>query len=54
MKLRLGQQVHFEGPNGRVFGVVIKMNRKTIVVQTEDRRQWKIPAGLVSPIKDCN
>ncbi|UZE97219.1 transposase [Alkalimarinus alittae] len=50
--LRLGQQVHFDSQKGPIFGTVIKMNRKTIIVQTEGGRQWKIPAGIAAPIKD--
>jgi hypothetical protein len=51
-RLRLGVQVHFDAAEGRVFGRVIKINRKTIVVESEDRRQWKLPAAMVTPIKD--
>ena len=45
MKLRLGQQVHFDGPNGRVFGVVIKMNRKTILWRPKTAANGKYPQG---------
>ncbi len=51
-RLRLGVPVHFDVSEGRVFGRVIKINRKTIVVESEDRRQWKLPAAMVTPIKD--
>lgn len=51
-RLRLGAQVHFDAPEGKVFGQVIKINRKTIIVQSKDRRQWKIPATLVTLVKE--
>lgn len=53
MQLRLGQQVHFESQRGPVFGRVIKINRKTVIIECEDNRQWKVSVGLVTPIKDC-
>ena len=53
MKLRLGQQVHFDGREGPIFGRVIKINRKTVIVESEHNRQWKVSAGLVRPLKDC-
>lgn len=51
-RLRLGIQVSFEAHEGKVFGRVIKINRKTVVVESEDRRQWKLPATMVVPVKD--
>jgi hypothetical protein len=41
-RLTLGQAVSFESREGQVFGRVIKINRKTVVVQSEDHRQWKV------------
>lgn len=46
-QLRLGQEVHFNSRAGQVFGRVIKVNRKTVIVQTEDNRQWKVSAGML-------
>ncbi len=51
-KLRLGQAVHFDAPEGRLFGTLIKINRKTVVIATEDGRQWKLPPGLVRSIRE--
>ena len=53
-QLRIGQQVHFNSQEGRIFGTVIKINRKTVVVLTEDRRQWKLPAGMVTVVRDVD
>lgn len=54
-QLRLGQQVHFESQQeGRIFGKVIKINRKTVLVLSEDNRQWKLSAGMVSIIRDVD
>lgn len=48
MKLRLGAKVHFQAKEGQVFGTLIKINRKSVIVVSEDGRQWKIPPGLVN------
>lgn len=54
MTLNIGSQVSFDSSRqGRVFGTVIKFNRKTIVVLTKDRVQWRIPPDIVTPIKDA-
>ncbi len=54
MTLNIGSQVSFDSPrHGRVFGTVIKFNRKTVVVLTEDRVQWRIPPDILTPIKDA-
>jgi len=51
-QLRLGQKVHFKAKEGQVFGVVIKINKKSVMVVSDDNRQWKIPPGLVRIMKD--
>ncbi len=54
MTLNIGTQVSFDSPrHGRVFGTVIKFNRKTVVVLTEDRVQWRVPPDILTPIKDA-
>ena len=54
MTLNIGSQVSFDSPrHGRVFGPVLKFNRKTVVVLTEDRVQWRIPPDILTPIKDA-
>ena len=50
--LRLGQAVSFESREGEVFGDVVKINRKTVVVHAEDHRQWKVPAGVIKLFRD--
>ena len=54
MAFNLGTQVSFDSPrHGRVFGTIIKFNRKTVVVLSEDRRQWRVPPHILTPIKDA-
>ena len=55
MSLRVGNQVRFASKEGKTeFGVVIKINRKTVVILTEDQRQWKVPPGILTIIKNAN
>jgi len=51
-QLNLGQAVSFATREGQVFGRVIKINRKMVVVQSEDNRQWKVSVGLIQPLRD--
>jgi hypothetical protein len=54
MAFNIGTQVSFDSSRyGRVFGTIIKFNRKTVVVLTEDRRQWRVPPHILTPIKDA-
>jgi len=54
MEMNLGTQVSFASPrHGRVFGTIIKFNRKTVVVLSEERRQWRVPPHILTPIKDA-
>jgi hypothetical protein len=53
MAFNLGAQVTFESArHGRQFGTLIKFNQKTVVVLTEDKRQWRVPPHMLSPVKD--
>jgi hypothetical protein len=54
MTLNIGSRVSFDSSrHGRVFGTVIKFNRKTVVVLTEDGVQWRVPPDILTPIKDA-
>jgi len=54
VELQLGTRVSFDSPrHGRVFGTVIKFNRKTVVILSEDRTQWRVPPDILTPIKDA-
>ena len=52
-RLQLGSRVHFEDRMGQqVFGVVIKINRKTVIVQSQSGKQYKIPPSMLSLVTD--
>lgn len=53
MAFNIGSRVSFDSQYGRQVGTVVKFNRKTVVVLTEDRK-WKVPPHLLSPVKDIN
>ncbi|MGA8259621.1 MAG: hypothetical protein WB783_05345 [Arenicellales bacterium] len=53
MALNIGAKVSFESPrDGRQLGTVIKFNRKTVSVVTDDGRRWNVAPQLLSPVKD--
>lgn len=47
-----GNAVSFESRVGRIYGLIIKINRKTVSVLSEDKPQWKISPGLLTMVKD--
>lgn len=51
-QIHIGNQVTFRTDEGTVFGIVIKKNRKTVVVLSEDKRRWKLPPGMLTIVKD--
>lgn len=51
-QIHVGNQVSFKTEEGIVFGIVIKKNRKTVIVLSEDKRRWKLPPGMLSMVKD--
>jgi len=52
MALNLGARVSFETPQGRQLGQLVKYNRKTVNVITDDGRNWRISPHLLSEVKD--
>ena len=53
MAHNLGDKVCFDaGQRGYQTGTLIKFNRKTVVVLTEDGKQWKIPPHIMRPFKE--
>lgn len=50
--LRPGMQVKFINDDEKIIGVLLKRNKKTVVIASENGKQhYKVPAGLVSPVK---
>ena len=53
MRFNLGQRVSFEDGGGRLFGTLVKYNRKTVTVVTDNGQRWNIPPHLLSAVKDA-
>ena len=52
-QLRVGLKVTFEGREGPVFGIVTKINRKSVIVLGDDgKKQYKVSPGLLRPLRD--
>lgn len=52
MAFNLGTRVSFDSESGRQLGTLVKYNRKTVTVLTDDGRQWRVSPGLLSAVKD--
>ena len=53
MAFDVGARVSFESTReGRLTGTLVKFNRKTVTVITDDNRQWRVPPEMLSPIGD--
>ncbi len=52
-KLTIGSRVMFTGPDDMlVRGIVVRRNRKTVIVHAQDNRQWKVSPSLLRPDQD--
>ena len=52
MAFNIGARVSFETAEGRQFGRLVKYNRKTVNVDTEDGRRWRISPHMLSEVKE--
>ena len=54
MAFNLGTKVSFDTDEGRVIGTLVKYNRKTVNVLTDDGRHYRVTPGLLSAVKDVD
>jgi len=53
MAFNLGERVSFDaGARGRRTGTLVKFNRKTVTVLTDDGHRWNVSPHLLSAVKD--
>ena len=53
MAFNIGSRVSFDSRQGRQIGTLVKFNRKTVTVVTDDDRRWRISPHLLSKVKDA-
>lgn len=54
MAFNIGARVSFDsGKDGRLLGTLLKFNRKTVTVVTDNGQKWNISPHLLSPVKDA-
>lgn len=54
MAFNIGARISFDsGKNGRLLGTLLKFNRKTVTVVTDNGQRWNISPHLLSPVKDA-
>ena len=54
MAFNLGAKVSFDTDEGRIVGTLVKYNRKTVNVMTDDGRHYRVTPGLLSAVKDVD
>ena len=52
IELQLGMDVVFDTTEGPVFGIVTKINRKTVNVIAEDGTPYRVSPSLLKPITE--
>ncbi len=52
MRFNRGARVSFETRQGRVFATIIKFNRKTVTVESDQGQRWKVSPHLLSEVDD--
>lgn len=53
MQFSPGDQVCFEPPGrGKLFGTLVKYNKKTVTVLTESGQKWNVSPHLLSKVKN--
>ena len=50
MAFRIGDRVAFDADHGTVEGMVTRVNQKTVTIQSDDGRGWRVSPGFVSKI----
>ena len=53
MAFNIGARVSFDSGDGRLLGTLLKFNRKTVTVVTDNGQKWNISPHLLSPVKDA-
>jgi hypothetical protein len=55
MQFHPGARVSFDSPqNERLTGTIMKFNRKTVTVVTDNGQRWNISPHLLSAVKDVS
>lgn len=53
MKFSPGDKVSFEPPGrGKLFGTLVKYNKKTVTIITESGQKWNVSPHLLSKVKN--
>ena len=53
MRFNPGQRVSFAHQGGRILATLVKYNRKTVTVVTDNGQRWNISPHLLSAVKDA-
>jgi len=52
LKFRIGERVQFESNTGEtISGVLMKYNKKTVSIITDEGQRWNVAPGFLKPAK---
>ncbi len=55
MNFNRGEKVSFEAPGlGRQFGTLVRYNKKTVTVITDDGHRWNVSPHALAHVKNVN
>lgn len=53
MRFNIGERVSFTAPDGRrKQGVIVRLNKKTVSLRTDDDENWNVAPGLLRNLND--
>lgn len=51
----IGDMVSFKDDDGKVInGLIIKINKVTVGILSEDKKRWKVPPSFLTKIEEVN
>ncbi len=54
MAFSVGDRVSFHpSGHGRLLGILVKYNKKTVTVLTDDGQKWNVSPHLLNEVKEC-
>lgn len=49
-KLNLGDQVSFRTDKGTIKGTIVRLNKKTVSIHTDDHQQWNVSPHVLKKV----
>lgn len=53
-RFNIGDRVSFQADTRMIVGTLIRHNKKSVTVQTDDGGQWRVSPGFLRPVMDID